>query len=88
MLKRPSNRVSSRGIPRLQSWEDVKYFNENPEIPSTATGDFSMKPYFNVLLDDKAGHRPKDWQVVVDATKMFREKFPLAKPKVDDYLLR
>lgn len=64
------------------------YFNENPEIASTATGDFSMKPYFNVLLDDKAGHRPKDWQVVVEATKMFREKYPLVKPKVDDYLLR
>ena len=64
------------------------YFNENPEIVSTATGDFSMKPYFNVLIDDKAGFRRNDWKMVVEAVRTCRAKYPLAKPKVDDYLLR
>jgi hypothetical protein len=36
----------------------VDYFNANPEIPNTRTGDFGSKFYFSVLLDDKAGFDP------------------------------
>jgi hypothetical protein len=37
--------------------EGVKfdYINSNPECPNTELCDFSKKPYFNILLDDKAG---------------------------------
>jgi hypothetical protein len=36
---------------------DIKFdfFNENPDVPSEGFGCFYKKPYFNVLLDDKAG---------------------------------
>jgi len=45
--------------------------NCNPECPSTATGDFSRKFYFSVLLDDKAGFDPAtDWYVVIETLKM------------------
>lgn len=40
------------------------YINENPEVTTSESGygDYSMKPYFNVLLDDKAGFDPSsDW---------------------------
>lgn len=36
----------------------IDYFNANPEIPNTLTGDFGSKFYFSVLLDDKAGFDP------------------------------
>ena len=38
------------------------YINENPEVPDTALGSYVDKPYFNVLLDDKAGFEPSDWK--------------------------
>jgi len=45
----------------------ICYFNENPEIKSTATGNFEKKFYFSVLLDDKAGFDPHtDWQLITD----------------------
>ena len=44
---------------------NFQYLNENPECPSTATGDFRQKFYFNVLLDDKAGFNPyRDWKII------------------------
>lgn len=36
-------------------------FNENPEEKDTPYACFDTKPYFNVLLDDKAGFEPSDW---------------------------
>lgn len=37
-------------------------FNENLEAENTIYGDYSKKPYFNILLEDKAGFEPeKDW---------------------------
>lgn len=40
----------------------VDYVNENPEEKNTDYADFSKKPYFNILLDDKAGFNPHtDW---------------------------
>ena len=38
------------------------YINDNPEVVSTEYGDYTKKPYMNVLLDDKAGFDPEeDW---------------------------
>lgn len=45
------------------------YHNENPEITNADTkyGCYLHKPYFNVLLDDKAGFEPEvDWQHIID----------------------
>lgn len=40
----------------------VDYINHNPECRDTKTACFSQKPYFNILIDDKAGFEPeKDW---------------------------
>jgi hypothetical protein len=48
------------------------FINENPDIISSGYGDFSKKPYFNVLLDDKAGFKANtkgfknDWWLLKD----------------------
>jgi hypothetical protein len=39
-------------------------------VQNTETGCFDLKPYFSVLIDDKAGFDPKDWPNVA---KTFRE---------------
>ena len=44
------------------------FFNENPLVENTSTGNFDKKFYFSLLLDDKAGFDPDvDWRMV----KMF-----------------
>lgn len=48
------------------------YFNENPQVPNTATGDFTKKFYYNMIIDDKAGFRPKHWNQVIEYVAMFR----------------
>lgn len=41
------------------------YVNENPEANNTSYGYYDKKPYFNVLLDDKAGFDANnDWIIV------------------------
>lgn len=60
-----------------QHFEDVKkwfvvnhkiwldYHNCNPECGNTDYADFTTKPYFNILLDDKAGFRMEiDWKLI------------------------
>lgn len=43
----------------------INYFNENPACPNTDLADFSAKPYFNILIDDKAGFEGEvDWYYV------------------------
>lgn len=43
----------------------INFFNENPECGSTEIADFSVKPYFNILLDDKAGGNFEyDWLLI------------------------
>jgi hypothetical protein len=43
----------------------VDYHNENPECKSTELADFDTKPYFNILLDDKASFcGDYDWFMV------------------------
>lgn len=38
------------------------YINENPECVSDKRVNFSQKPYYNVMLDDRAGFEPEvDW---------------------------
>ena len=42
------------------------FVNENPEIVNTDLGYYDKKPYFNVLLDDKAGFDPfKEWPEIL-----------------------
>lgn len=44
----------------------VHYFNENPEVEDTSTGNFTDKFYFSILLDDKAGFDPEtDWKEII-----------------------
>lgn len=62
------------------------YFNENPEVRDTKTGDFSKKFYYNVLLDDKAGFEVTDWLDVVDAITEYRVGFNTEPMKVTDEL--
>jgi hypothetical protein len=40
--------------------DDIRfdYVNANPEVKSEGYGHYENKPYFNVLLDDKAGFDP------------------------------
>lgn len=43
----------------------VDYVNRNPECQNTTYADFEHKPYFNILIDDKAGFEPKtDWNEI------------------------
>jgi hypothetical protein len=42
------------------------FINENPECVNTHIADFNKKPYFSVLLDDKAGFNPEDWKTIFD----------------------
>ncbi len=38
------------------------FVNENPLEKNTKYADFSKKYYFSIILDDKAGFEPSDWQ--------------------------
>lgn len=42
------------------------YVNENPEIENSDLGYYDKKPYYNVLLEDKAGFNPEtDWPQIL-----------------------
>lgn len=42
-----------------------KYANKNPEVSTSECGYFEVKPYMNVLLDDKASFMPEiDWLMI------------------------
>jgi hypothetical protein len=48
------------------------YINENPECTNSAYGNYDNKPFYNLLLDDKAGFNPTtDWTILVDSFKTF-----------------
>ncbi len=54
---------------------DIKfdYVNENPEVKTDlgGYGCYTKKPYFNVLLEDKAGFNPlKDWKLIQNYLKL------------------
>jgi len=41
------------------------YINVNPEVRDDDLGCFQKKPYFNIILDDKAGFEESDWEVIL-----------------------
>ena len=43
------------------------YYNENPECSNNELCNFDQKFYFNLLLDDKSGFEPKDWEEIYKA---------------------
>lgn len=46
----------------------IDYVNSNPEVTNGNYGYYDQKPYFNVLLEDKAGFDPlKDWDEVYNS---------------------
>ena len=50
------------------------YCNENPEVRSDSLCDFSKKPYFNILLDDKSSFcGPTDWKLVIGELQRINE---------------
>lgn len=52
----------------------VDFVNENPLEEHTKYADFSRKPYFNILLDDKAGMDPKtDWKIIQETLREIGE---------------
>ena len=54
------------------------YVNENPDVNNTDYGYYKDKPYFNVLLDDKAGFDPfTDWPLVINILR----KIPILEIK-------
>ena len=58
---------------------NIDYVNENPEVVGTNYGDFTKKPYMNVLLEDKAGFdAEEDWVKI----KKLLKKYPV------DYLVK
>lgn len=61
----------------FKKWNiNFKYFNENPECPTTELADFSTKFYFNVLIDDKAGFDPyEDWIKILDTLDEMDNKY-------------
>ncbi len=51
------------------------YVNENPEVMNKRYGNYSKKPYFNVLFEDKAGFDPlTDWNKVLQVLKKYPKK--------------
>lgn len=47
------------------------HFNYNPEVQSTEYACFADKPYFNVIIDDKAGFDAEnDWTELLDYLKL------------------
>lgn len=52
------------------------YVNDNPECKTTSRVNVDMKPYYNILLDDRAGFEPEiDWILISrELETMFGEK--------------
>jgi deoxyribodipyrimidine photolyase len=57
----------------------IKGLNETP-VENTTTGDFRKKPYFSILIDDKAGFVPEEWSLVYSTIAQCRVEYPL-RPK-------
>lgn len=49
--------------------------NHNPFEANTATGNFDEKFYMSIIVDDKAGFDPVDWELVGDSVRMCRAKY-------------
>jgi len=43
----------------------IHYVNSNPEAKDTERACFARKPYYNIVLDDRAGFEPQsDWAAI------------------------
>lgn len=51
----------------------VDAFNINPFEKNTKVGCFDEKPYFSVLIDDKAGFIPSDWIKIKKLVEKIRQ---------------
>jgi hypothetical protein len=70
---------------------EFKYFNENPECPSTQMGDYSKKFYYSILIDDKAGFNPlTDWaKLGTLLPRIFKDDYKLSIPEIlSTFMLR
>lgn len=58
-------------IDLFKSYEiNFNHINENPDVVNEKYGFYDLKPYFNVLLEDKAGFDPlADWDEVEKALR-------------------
>ncbi len=53
-----------------------KHSNINPDIPNNALGCYDLKPYFNILLEDKAGFNAEtDWAILCAFIKQHNFNF-------------
>ena len=49
---------------------DFKYVNENPDVPTNGYGNYDIKPYMNVMFEDKAGFFGEtDWEPIYNHFK-------------------
>ena len=64
-------KLKQRAIKNLSEYNiKIDFFNNNPEAKNTEYGDFTVKPYYNILLDDKAGFDPEeDWRIIYNFLK-------------------
>ncbi len=50
-----------------------QFINKNPEVKSDrAYGSYETKPYYNILIDDKAGVMPEELEGILEAFKQYR----------------
>lgn len=54
----------------------VRGVNRTP-IANTVTGCFDEKPYFSILIDDKAGFCPEEWPECLQAFRAARSEYPV-----------
>jgi hypothetical protein len=55
---------------------EFKYVNENPDVPTNGYGNYDIKPYMNILFEDKAGFFGEtDWEPIYNHFKrIYNEK--------------
>lgn len=54
-------------------WLAKVHINENPEEIGNEYADFTSKPYFSILLDDKAGFNPSgDWSLIYNTLNLMQ----------------
>ena len=66
-------------ITRVMEWLEKNgitfdYVNHNPECKNTAYAEFDKKPYFNILIDDRAGFDAEvDWAEIRTELRKMKE---------------
>ena len=56
---------------------NFKYVNENPDVPTNGYGNYDVKPYMNILFEDKAGFFGEtDWEPIYYHFRMMYMKLP------------